>query len=83
MRLPASLFERLTHFIRDCQGMFHAGADSGSTQVITREPNPRVVPQKFGDGGQTVAVAEIVLRERAGPNGDVGKDGLGGDGKDG
>ena len=78
MRLRASLFERLTHFIRDCQGLFDARADGGSTQVIARKPNPRVVPQKFGDGGQAVAVAEIVLREGKGPNGDVGEDGFGG-----
>jgi len=82
MRLPASLFERLSHFIRDCQGLFDARADGGPTQVIAREPNSRVLPQKFGDGGQTVAVAEVVLREGARPNGDVGKDGLGGNGKD-
>jgi len=42
-----------------------------------------VVPQQFGDGGQAVAVAEIVLREGAGPNGDTGKDGFAGDGEDG
>jgi hypothetical protein len=41
-----------------------------------------VIAQKFGDGGQAVAVAEVVLRESARPNGDVGKDGFGGDGKD-
>jgi hypothetical protein len=37
-----------------------------------------MVPQKFGDDGQAVAVAEIALREGTGPNGDVGKDGLAG-----
>jgi len=78
MSLRASLFERLTHFIRDRQGSFDAGAYGGSTQVVAREPNPRVVPKKFGDGGQTVAVAEIVLRQGAGPNADVGKDRFGG-----
>src|SRR6266850_391084 len=56
MRLPASLFERLSHFIRDCQGLFDARADGGPTQVIAREPNSRVLPQKFGDGGQTVTL---------------------------
>lgn len=83
MRLRASLFECLTHFIRDCQGLFDTNAYGGSTQVITREPNPWMVPQQFGDGRQAAAVAEIVLREGAGPSGDVGKDGLGGDGKNG
>jgi len=83
MRLRTSLFERLTHFIRDCQGLFDARADGGPSQVIAREPNPWVVPQQFGDGGQAVAVAEIVLREGAGPNGDTGKDGFAGDGEDG
>ena len=78
--MRASLFERLTHFICDCQGLFDARAYGRSTQVIAREPNPRVIPQKFGDGGQAVAVAEIVLRESARPNGDVGKDGFAGDG---
>ena len=78
MRLPASLFERFAHFFRDCQRLFDARADGRSTQVIAREPNPRLLPQKFGDGGQAVAVAEIVLREGASPNGDAGKDGFGG-----
>src|SRR5882672_4303549 len=83
MRQPASLFERLTDRLRHCQCLLDARADGGSTQEIAREPNPRVLLQKFGDGGQTVAVAKIVLREGAGPNGDTGKGGFPGDGEDG
>ncbi len=60
----------------DRQGLIDAGADGGALQVIAGQPETGKARATFCDCGQSVAVTEVVLRQGARPNRDIGKDGI-------
>ena len=63
-------------FVGDFEGVFDTSADGGAVEVVAREIETGEGGAKFFDGRETSGVAEIVLRESAGPDGDVGKNRL-------
>ncbi len=73
---------RYTNFLDYSECLINAGANRWSVQVIAREPEAGEARAKVCDRRQAVAVTEIVLREGAGPNGDIGKNGIAFDGED-
>src|SRR5882757_6892066 len=60
----------------DREGLIDAGADGGALQVIAGQPETGKARATFCDCGQSVAVTEVVLRQGARPNRDIGKDGI-------
>jgi hypothetical protein len=63
------------YFFGDGQGLVDTRADGGSSQIITDEPDAWKSRSKLLDPGKAVGMTEIVLWQRARPNGDIRKDG--------
>lgn len=53
--------------------MFYAGADGRAIEVVAGEMEAGKVRAEFFESGKTGDMAEIVLREGAGPDGNVRK----------
>ena len=51
--------------------MFYAGADGRANEVVAGEMEAGKVRTEFFERGETGDMAEIVLREGAGPDGNV------------
>jgi len=69
-------------FFGDHQGLIDAGADGGALQIIACQPETWKARATFCDCGQSVAVAEVVLRQGVRPNRDIGKYGIAFHGED-
>ncbi len=70
------LGKHLARFLGHSQGLIDAGADGRAAQVIAGQAQTWEARAKLCDRRQAIGMAEIVLRQGARPNCDIGKDGL-------
>ncbi len=59
------------YFFGNGQGLVDTRADGGASQIIASEPEAGELRAKLLDSGEAVAMTEVVLRQRARPNGDI------------